>query len=117
MGKKWTRTILRGLFSVLLLAFIAALMVVFIGIGFAGGLTLASWDAIKGKDLEELEYHKADTWKQHQKIYSSVCAVQREDSIDMLLDKLKRLAYEESLPETHEAECNRRIYDSTGQSR
>ena len=99
MSKKWTRTILRGLLSVLLLAFIAVLMMVFIGIGFAGGLTIASWDAIKGKDLGELEYHKADTWKQHLKFYSSVCTVQREDSIDMLLDKLKRLAYEESSPE------------------
>ena len=99
MSKKWTRTILRGLLSVLLLVFIAVLMMIFIGIGFAGGLTLASWDAIKGKDLAELEYHKADTWKQHLKIYSSVCTVQREDSIDFLLDKLKRLAYEESSPE------------------
>ena len=100
MSMKWTKTILRVLLSVLLLAFIGVLMMIFIGIGFAGGLTLASWDAIKGKDLAELEYHKADTWKQHLKIYSSVCTVQREDSIDFLMDKLKRLAYEESSPES-----------------
>ena len=99
MSKNWTRTLLRGMFSVLLLTFIALLTLVFIGIGFAGGLMLASWDAIKDVDLAELEYHKADTWKQHLKFYSSVCTVQREDLIDFLLDKLKRLAYEEAPPE------------------
>ena len=99
MSKNRTRTFLRGILSVLLLAIIAVLTLIFIGIGFAGGLMLASWDAIKDVDLAELEYHKADTWKQHLKFYSSVCTVQREDSIDFLLDKLKRLAYEETSPE------------------
>ncbi len=99
MSKNRTRTLLRGMFSVLLLTFIALLTLVFIGIGFAGGLMLVSWDAIKDVDLAELEYHKADTWKQHLKFYSSVCTVQREDLIDFLLDKLKRLAYEEAPPE------------------
>lgn len=90
------RTILRNILSILLLAFITVLMMIFIGIGFAGGLTLASWDAIKGKDLGELDYRKADTWKQHLKIYSSVCTVQRENSVEFLVDKLKRLDYEET---------------------
>ena len=99
MSMKWIRTVLRKILSILLLAFIAVLMMIFIGIGFAGGLTLASWEAIKGRDLGELDYRKADTWKQHLKIYSSVCTVEPEDSIDVLVDKLKRLDYEASPPE------------------
>lgn len=99
MGMTRIRTILRNMLSILQLAFIAVLVMIFIGIGFAGGLTLASWDAIKGKDLGELDYRKADTWKQHLKFYSTLCTVRPENSVEFLVDKLKRLDYEETSPE------------------
>ncbi len=78
---------------VVLIVFIA----IFVGGGFVSGLVLASWGAIKDIDLQQLEYRKdADIWRQHLEIYSSVCTVQRGDSIDYLLKKLARLGYEET---------------------
>ncbi|MCZ6678700.1 MAG: PBP1A family penicillin-binding protein [Candidatus Poribacteria bacterium] len=90
------RTILQSILAFFLLVLLGMLMLTFIGVGFVGGVVLASWQSIRDVRLEQLEYRQADTWKQHLEVYSSVCTVQRHDSIDFLLDKLKRLAYEEN---------------------
>ena len=89
------------IFRIVLAIFLIALIVVlgmgFIGIGFVGGVVLKSWKDVMQVDLQQLEYRKdVDTWQQHLEIYSSVCTVQREDSIDFLLRKLERLGYEET---------------------
>ncbi len=80
----------------LLIAIIGVMTLICVGIGFVGGVVLASWELIKDIDLGQLEYRQSDTWKQHLEVYSSVCMVQQEDLIAFLLDKLKRLEYEES---------------------
>lgn len=90
------KKILRGTLTLFLLTIICVIMVIFVGIGFVGGVALDSWDTIKDIDLGQLEYREANTWKQHLEVYSSLCTVQPGDSIDFLLDKLKRLEYEES---------------------
>ncbi len=90
------KKILRGTLTLFLLTIICVIMVVFVGIGFVGGVALDSWDTIKDIDLGQLEYREVNTWKQHLEVYSSLCTVQPGDSIDFLLDKLKRLEYEES---------------------
>ena len=90
------KKILRGTLTLFLLTIICVIMVIFVGIGFVGGVALDSWDTIKDIDLGQLEYREVNTWKQHLEVYSSLCTVQPGDSIDFLLDKLKRLKYEES---------------------
>ena len=90
------KKILRGTLTLFLLTIICVIMVIFVGIGFVGGVALDSWDTIKDIDLGQLEYREVNTWKQHLEVYSSLCTVQPGDSIDFLLDKLKRLEYEES---------------------
>ena len=90
------KKILRGTLTLFLITIICVIMVIFVGIGFVGGVALDSWDTIKDIDLGQLEYREVNTWKQHLEVYSSLCTVQPEDSIDFLLDKLKRLEYEES---------------------
>ena len=90
------KKILRGTLTLFLLTIICVIMLIFVGIGFVGGVALDSWDTIKDIDLGQLEYREVNTWKQHLEVYSSLCTVQPGDSIDFLLDKLKRLEYEES---------------------
>ena len=96
MNNNRLKTIFHHTLSVFLLAIIGFLTLIFIGVGFVGGVVRVSWAAVKDIDLEQLEYRKSDIWKQHLEVYSSVCTVQRGDPIDFLLDKLKRLAYEEN---------------------
>ena len=89
--------ILRTILSIIVIALIVLLGTIFVSVGFVGGVVLHSWEVVKDVDLQQLEYHKdADTWRQHLEIYSSICTVQREDSIDFLLRKLERLGYEET---------------------
>ena len=89
--------IFRSILSIFLIVLIVLLATIFVGIGFVGGVVLHSWEVVKKVDLKQLEYRKdADTWRQHLEIYSSICTVQREDSIDFLLRKLERLGYEET---------------------
>ena len=90
------KKILRGTLTLFLLAIICVMMLIFVSIGFVGGVVLDSWDTIKDIDLDQLEYREVDTWKQHLEVYSSLCIIQSGDSVDFLLDKLKRLEYEES---------------------
>lgn len=69
-------------------------IVIFAGIGFAGGILLACWEDVRDIDLERLEYNvDTETWRQHLEVYSSVCEVQKGDKIDFLRDKLERLKY------------------------
>lgn len=89
--------IFRSILSIFLIVLIVLLATIFVGIGFVGGVVLHSWEVVKEVDLQRLEYRKdAHTWQQHLEIYSSICTVQREDSIDFLLRKLERLGYEET---------------------
>ena len=89
--------IFRAILAVLMIVLIVLLGAMFVGIGFVGGVVLKSWDVVKKVDLQQLEYRKdVDTWHQHLELYSSICTVQREDSIDFLLRKLQRLGYEET---------------------
>ena len=90
------KKILRGTLTLFLIAAICVVILIFVGIGFVGGVVLDSWDTIKDIDLDQLEYRDVNTWKQHLEVYSALCRVQPGDSIDFLLDKLKRLEYEES---------------------
>ena len=89
--------IFRAILAVFLIVLIVLLGAMFFGIGFVGGVVLKSWEVVKNVNLQQLEYRKdVDTWQQHLEIYSSICTVQREDSIDFLLRKLQRLSYEET---------------------
>ena len=89
--------IFRAILAIILVLLIVLLGTIFVGIGFVGGMVLRSWDVVKDVDLQQLEYRKdVDTWQQHLEIFSSICTVQREDSIDFLLRKLQRLGYEET---------------------
>ncbi len=94
--ERLTKHFHQGMLNVLRIAIIGVSMLICFGIGFAGGIVLASWKSVKAINLGQLEYTKVDTWKQHLEIYSSVCTVQRGDAINFLLDKLKRLEYEET---------------------
>ena len=96
MNKNQIKRILHYILTLFLIAITGVMMLTCLGIGFVGGVVLASWESIKGVDLGQLEYYQTDTWKQHLEVYSSVCTVQPGDSIDFLLDKLKRLEYEET---------------------
>jgi 1A family penicillin-binding protein len=96
MRDNQSKTISQTILTFFLLALIGFLILTFIGIGFVGGVVIASWKAIEDVDLEQLEYWQVDTWKQHLEVYSSVCTVQLGDAIDFLLEKLRRLEYEES---------------------
>ncbi|MDE0298173.1 MAG: PBP1A family penicillin-binding protein [Candidatus Poribacteria bacterium] len=89
--------IFRVILAILLIMSTVVMGSIFVGIGFVGGVVLKSWEVVKKVDLEQLEYRKdVDTWQQHLEIYSSICTVQRDDSIDFLLRKLERLGYEET---------------------
>ncbi len=90
------KKILRGTLTLFLITTICVMMLIFVGIGFVGGVVFDSWDSIKDIDLGQLEYREVETWKQHLEVYSSLCTVQLGDSVDFLLDKLKQLEYEES---------------------
>ena len=90
------KKVLRGILTLFLIAAICVMMLTFVGVGFVGGVVLKSWDSIDHIDLGQLEYREVDTWKQHLEVYSSLCTVQQGDSVDFLLDKLKRLEYQES---------------------
>ena len=90
------KKIFRGTLTLFLITTICVVMVIFIGIGFVGGVVHKSWDSIKDINLGQLEYREADTWKQHLEVYSSLCTVQPGDSVDFLLNKLKQLEYQES---------------------
>ncbi|MCH8290354.1 PBP1A family penicillin-binding protein [Candidatus Poribacteria bacterium] len=87
------RTIFQIILTVFLIGFIGVLALIFIGMGFAGGMVFASWKDIQDVDLGQLEYQQTDIWKQHLEVYSSICIVQKGDSIDFLLEKLIRLKY------------------------
>lgn len=96
MKKGVPMRIFRAILAIFLTVLIVVLGAIFVGFGFVGGVVLASWEAVKEVDLQQLEYRKdVNTWQQHLEIYSSICTVQREDSIDFLLRKLERLGYEE----------------------
>ena len=90
------KKLLRGTLTLFLIATICVMMLVFVGVGFVGGVVIKSWDSIDHIDLGQLEYREVETWKQHLEVYSSLCTVQPGDSVDFLLDKLKRLEYQES---------------------
>lgn len=90
------KKIFRGILTLSLITTICVMMLIFVGVGFVGGVVIKSWDSIDHIDLSQLEYREVDTWKQHLEVYSSLCTVQPGDSIDFLLDKLKRLEYQES---------------------
>ena len=75
-------------------ACILIFIVIFAGIGFAGGMLLACWEDVRDIDLDRLEYDvDVQTWRQHLEVYSSVCEVQKTDKVVFLLDKLERLEY------------------------
>ncbi|HIO49874.1 TPA: hypothetical protein EYN23_21355, partial [Candidatus Poribacteria bacterium] len=81
-------------------AFIFCMAAFFFIVGFICGVTLRSWNDVKTIDLDQLEYHQVDTWKQHLEIYAAVTTIQIGDDIDFLINKLKRLEYEE-VPENN----------------
>ena len=68
-------------------------IVIFGGIGFAGGMLLGCWEDVSAVKFDDLEYDDIDTWQQHLEVYSSVCEVQKADKVAFLLDKLERLKY------------------------
>lgn len=68
-------------------------IVIFGGIGFAGGMLLGCWEDVSAIKFDDLEYDAIDTWQQHLEVYSSVCEVQKADKVAFLLDKLERLKY------------------------
>ncbi len=84
------QAVLTLFWSACVLIFIA----IFAGIGFAGGMLLACWEDVREIDLDRLEYDvDVQTWRQHLEVYSSVCEVQKTDTVVFLLDKLERLEY------------------------
>lgn len=101
MNTNRLKKIFRILLGILLSVLILIISLAFIGIGFAGGVMLASWEVVKDIDLNQLEYDQVKIWKQHLEVYSAICTVQREDSGDFLLKKLGRLAYEKTSRRPH----------------
>ena len=101
MNTALLKTILRILLGIALSVLILIISLAFIGIGFASGVILSSWEIVRDVDLSQLEYDQAKIWKQHLEVYSSICTVQREDSGDFLLKKLERLAYEKTPQKPH----------------
>ena len=84
------QAVLTLFWGVCILAFIS----IFVGVGFAGGMLIACWEDVQDIDLDRLEYDAdVQTWRQHLEVYSSVCEVQKTDSIAFLRDKLERLEY------------------------
>ena len=67
-------------------------------VGFISGATLRSWNDVKTINLDQLEYSQVDTWKQHLEIYAAATTIQIGDDVDFLINKLKRLEYQE-IPE------------------
>jgi 1A family penicillin-binding protein len=86
---------MRKILTVLLALIVVGLALTFIGVGFVGGVVIASWSTVREVDLGQLEYRQVDTWKQHLEVYSSICGVQRGDAVNFLLNKLRRLEYVE----------------------
>ena len=72
---------------------ILAFIPIFAGIGFAGGMLIGCWEDVRDIKFDDLEYNAVETWQQHLEVYSSVCEVQKADTIEFLLDKLERLEY------------------------
>jgi 1A family penicillin-binding protein len=101
MNTALLKTILRILLGIALSVLILIISLAFIGIGFASGVMLSSWEIVKDIDLNQLEYDQASIWKQHLEVYSSICTVQREDSGDFLLKKLERLAFKKTSRTPH----------------
>ena len=67
------------------------LILVHIGIGVGVGFIIGYWRGLP--PLDPLEYKETSSWKLPSKVYSDVCEVKRGDTIEFLLDKLKRLEY------------------------
>ena len=98
------REVIRSIVSVIwiLTQILAILGMVsfFLLVGTIGGVVMSAWESVKEVDLSQLDYQRADTWKQHLEIYSSVCTIQTGDAADFLLQKINWLKYEE-IPLTH----------------
>lgn len=98
------RIFLSHLFNIILsIVFVPIILVFFVicfGIGVAGGFMLGCWEDIASLNLQKLEYKQdTHTWRQHLEVYSSICEVQLNDTVDFLIDKLERLEYEKVSPD------------------
>ncbi|HEX30794.1 TPA: hypothetical protein ENG04_12015, partial [Candidatus Poribacteria bacterium] len=67
------------------------LIIAHIGIGVGVGFIIGYWRGLPS--LDPLEYKETSSWKLPSKVYSDICEVKRGDTIEFLLDKLKRLEY------------------------
>ena len=85
------------LLSIFFIICILGGMAIFFGIGIASGFLLACWEDVESLRLDEKLEYEADrkTWREHLEIYSAVCEVQEQDKTNFLIDKLKRLTYEQ----------------------
>ena len=77
------------------LIFVFCIAIFFFTVGFICGATFRSWNDIKTINLDQLEYSQVDTWKQHLEIYAAAATIQIGDNVDFLINKLKRLEYQE----------------------
>ncbi len=98
--RRFFATFSQALLSLLFIICILAFMAVFLGIGIASGFLLACWEDVETLSLDKKLEYEADrkTWREHLEIYSAACEVREQDKTDFLIDKLKRLTYEQ-IPE------------------
>ena len=95
------RRILDSILQTFLTIVLSGMLLIFFCIGVVGGFTIGCWQDIAVLDLNRLEYKEdKQTWRQHLEVYSTICEVQRTNSVAFLIDKLQRLEYEEVSPPT-----------------
>ena len=75
--------------------FVFCIAAFFFIVGFISGATLRSWNDVKTINLDQLEYSQIDTWKQHLEIYAAATTIKIGVDVDFLINKLKRLEYQE----------------------
>ncbi|MCS5611320.1 MAG: transglycosylase domain-containing protein, partial [Candidatus Poribacteria bacterium] len=75
--------------------FVFCIAAFFFIVGFISGATLRSWNDVKTINLDQLEYSQVDTWKQHLEIYAAATTIKIGVDVDFLINKLKRLEYQE----------------------
>lgn len=90
-------SVLKKIMQIILLI---VLVLSFIVIGIPVGVIIAFWNDLPS--LEPLEY-ETQSWHYPAKIYSDIAYIQREASLDKLLERLKRLDYSQFMNEPTDA--------------
>ena len=94
---RYITTSIQVILSIILIVLMLIFVTACFGIGVAGGFMLGCWEDVVALDLNSLEYQKdRQTWRQNLEIYSSICMVQLKDTADFVIDKLRRIEYEDT---------------------